>query len=186
MNSLPEFFVPLDSIEAVSELMTLDEYILLMDGTRTLLEVEIAEFETTLPDTLPADYRDFLQKTNGGGISLEIDLCTPVASNGYDEFTGPMSVFGIDGKDLLQKNRVCYSGHIPRELAMIASDCFGNGICVGITGEARGKIYLWDHELECGNGDDWDGSVISCEASTLHTNSFAECLAGSYIGDGEI
>lgn len=149
-----------------------------MDGTRTLSDDEIAEFEKTLPDTLPADYREFLQRTNGGGISLEIDLCTPVASNGYDEFTGPMSVYGIDGRDSLLKNRNCYAGRIPRELLMIASDCFGNGICIGITGEARGKIYFWDIELECGNGDDWDGSVISCEASTLHTNSFAEYIAG--------
>lgn len=166
--------------------MTLEEYIALMDGVRQLTEAEVAGFEETLPASLPEDYREFLKKTNGGRISLEHDLRTPVASNGYGGFMGPLVVFGIDGKHSFQEEMRCFSGGIPTELLVIASDCFGNGICIGISGDARGKVYFWDHELEGQNEEDWDGSVETCQATTLHASSFAEYIAGSYIDDDEI
>jgi hypothetical protein len=39
-------------------------------------------------------------------------------------------------------------GRMPAELIPIASDSFGNWVCLGVAGEAKGHVYFWDHERE--------------------------------------
>ena len=34
----------------------------------------------------------------------------------------------------------------------------GNAICLGLSGEHRGRVYFWDHENEP-DPDEWDGEV---------------------------
>jgi hypothetical protein len=47
---------------------------------------------------------------------------------------------------------------IPRELIWIMDDPSGNPICLGITGEHRGRVYFCDHERGP-DPDTWDGRV---------------------------
>jgi hypothetical protein len=58
--------------------------------------------------------------------------------------------FGIDPSDSDDLDRVCevYTDRVPPDLLPIASDSFGNVICVGIRGKRRRRIYFWDHEDE--------------------------------------
>ena len=159
--------------------MTLEEFIDLLDGKSTIGEADVAAFENRLPALLPTDYREFLLRTNGGEIAFNVNLSTAIASTGYDGFTGPASVFGINGEDSLMENRDVYAGRIPSELLMIASDWLGNGICIGLVGNSRGKVYFWDHELEGSNSETWDGALATCNATTLQADSFVgyvECL----------
>jgi hypothetical protein len=41
-----------------------------------------------------------------------------------------------------------YDERIPSDLIPIAYDAFDNNICIGWTGERKGKVYFWDHEDE--------------------------------------
>ena len=36
----------------------------------------------------------------------------------------------------------------------IADDPGGNAICLGMSGNERGKVYFWDHEMEADEGDE--------------------------------
>jgi hypothetical protein len=53
----------------------------------------------------------------------------------------------------------------------------GNGICVGLTGEHRGKVYFWIHD-EGPDPDTWDGGIDTATNVIPLTDSFTAFLAG--------
>jgi hypothetical protein len=63
-------------------------------------------------------------------------------------------------------------------------DPFGNGICIGLTGEHRGRMYFWDHEC-APDPDEWDGSADTTENVTLVANSFTEFVGGLKSSDAD-
>jgi hypothetical protein len=71
--------------------------------------------------------------------------------------------------------RECYDGRIPDDLLWIMRDPFGNVICLGVSGESRGKVYFWDHESEL--EDEWNGSVESAGNIKLLANDFVAFVA---------
>lgn len=62
-------------------------------------------------------------------------------------------------------------------------DPFGNAICLGISGNERGKVYFWDHEME--PDDDWDGRLETAGNVQLIADSFTEFVAGLAPNDDE-
>lgn len=107
---------------------------------------QIQTFEIRQGVVLPADYKDFLLRNNGGRPepdSFNVPTWVHVGSV-VDRF------FGIkpgDDYDLEREYEV-YAERIPAELIPIANDAFGNAICLGVKGKYRGKMYFWDHEAE--------------------------------------
>lgn len=106
---------------------------------------ELAAFEKTIGARLPADYRAFLEKHNGG----EPDPADFQFGTG-DYTDSTVEVFlgvGIEDDDFATWLDV-YKGRIPPELLAIARDPLGNVIVLCIRGEQRGAVMFWDHDEE--------------------------------------
>ena len=111
--------------------------------------IRLREFEAQIGGMLPEDYRAFLIANNGGAVSptnfhiSEAEGDSTLA-NFYGLHDGPTWA-------RLDAAFVDYRGRISAWLLPIAADEGGNAICLGLTGEHRGRVYFWDHEHE---GDD--------------------------------
>jgi hypothetical protein len=108
------------------------------DSGPPLTEEALATLESKLQARLPAPYRRFLCKHNGG---------RPEPSY-FQRFT--LHTFysvgaGAKLNDLLANQRRMRKW-LPEEVIPIADDDFGNEICLAIRGKNRGKVYFWDHE----------------------------------------
>ncbi|MBK9266108.1 MAG: SMI1/KNR4 family protein [Polyangiaceae bacterium] len=107
----------------------------------------IAQFETRRGVLLPAEYKAFLLKSNGGWPTPNVFEVPEWHGHG----NAVMSFYGIhDGEKVDRLEWACevYDERIPADLIPIADDANGNAICIGWKGEREGKIYFWDHEDE--------------------------------------
>lgn len=147
-------------------------------------EIDIRALESSIGERLPPDYREFLTLCNGGyvGGSLWFNGPRPegeAADAGIHHIGG----FRSESHFSLEWSRDCYQGRIPRDLMWIMDDPFGNAICLGVRGNAKGKVYFWDHENE--PDTDWDGSLASAGNVQLLANSFSEFVAGLASSDDD-
>jgi len=141
---------------------------------------DIEAFEAEIGATLPDDYRRFLMRTSGGYLDeYRFEGATP---NG-GSWTAVLSHVGglHDKPDLsLRAARGCFQGgelQIPRTLLWIMGDPGGNGICIGLTGKYRGRVYFWIHD-EQPDPQEWDGQVETASNVILLANSFTDFVAG--------
>lgn len=105
---------------------------------------DLKRFEQEYDVTLPKQYVDFLLENNGG---------YPQESNfKISEGEGESLVnkfYGIgDMKGNLAKVFDILEGEIPEGFLSVANDPGGNEILLGISGEYRGKVYFWIHDIE--------------------------------------
>ena len=144
-------------------------------------ESDLASFESAIGCRLPEDYREFLIACNGGYIGGRLWFFGPTPNGGKaDAGIHHIGGFRTESHFSLLRSRKCYQGvelRIPRELLWVMDDPFGNAICIGLTGEYRGKMYFWDHECEP-DSEEWNGSTNTAENVTLLANSFTEFIAG--------
>lgn len=121
--------------------MTIDAFLEHIDDKKPLAsDADIARFERSLGIVLPADYRAFLQRCNGGYAGGSVwDL---------EHDVGVHHIGGFRAEDYFSLPRHCDSlrRFLPADVIPIADDPFGNAICIGIKGASLGKIYFWDHE----------------------------------------
>ncbi len=162
--------------------MTLDEFraYLAKPGT-PLPEAEIVAFEKEIGTSLPQEYRAFLQAVNGGWVGGAL-LITGTTSDGEPIDSDLHHIGGLRAEpDMdLRNQRATYQdwlARIPRDLIWIMDDSTGNAICLGIAGEARGKVYFWDHELEP-DLDETDGTIEGMGNISLIAHTFATFLSG--------
>ncbi|MDH5640371.1 MAG: SMI1/KNR4 family protein [Nitrospira sp.] len=99
---------------------------------------DISWFEDAIGGRLPAAYRRFLLKYNGG------------RPKPYYTHELALSIFyGIKPTkkmyDLLVNCRRMQKW-LPKDVIPIGQDTFGNEICLAVKGKNRGKLYFWDHE----------------------------------------
>ena len=139
---------------------------------------KVARLEMSLGRRLPSDYREFLLACNGGyvGGALWFNGPTPtgrVADAGVHHIGG----FRKEDYFSLDWSRQVYRGRIPSDLMWILDDPFGNAICLGVRGEAYGKVFFWDHEEEP-DPDEWDGALETAGNVSLLANSFGEFVSG--------
>jgi hypothetical protein len=107
----------------------------------------IAQFEAHRGVLLPREYKKFLLNSNGGMPTSHIFAVPGFHGQG----SSLNSFYGIhNGPKHHQLDWACevHKERIPDDLIPIASDAFGNEICIGWKGKRRGKIYFWDHEDE--------------------------------------
>ena len=121
--------------------MTIDAFLERIADKKPLsTDADISQFERSLGIILPADYRKFLQRCNGG-----------YAGGSVWDFKHDVGVHHIGGfrsEAHFSLRRHCDSlrRFLPTDIIPIADDPFGNAICIGIRSASLGKIYFWDHE----------------------------------------
>lgn len=164
---------------------------------------QLVEFEKRMGARLPDDYRDFLTRCNGGYAPGFLTSRTTIDAG--DKFIGPSCFFGIGypfpkpeypddtNWTLIDLNEMVYDGRIPKDCVLFADDVFGNGFLIGTIGDARGKIFFWDHEEEHLNDSGWkvwkrwNGLVAGSRNTKLLADTFLEYLENLYDNeeDGE-
>ncbi|AMV27517.1 SMI1 / KNR4 family protein [Gemmata sp. SH-PL17] len=149
------------------------------DRTPPPSPAQVEAFEAEIGAPLPDEYRAFLLRCNGGNLDgYQFDGPTPEG-----EWTAVVSRVGglRDEPHLsLRSARASYQGYevqIPRALVWIMGDPGGNAICLGLTGEHRGRVYFWVHD-EGPDPDSWDGAVETAGNVVLLANSFTDFVAG--------
>jgi hypothetical protein len=144
---------------------------------KSLLPNDIAEFEQSLGFPLPQGYRAFLEKFNGGKSYSHVFEYFSHSGDIHDSVI--QVFFGIINPDYLYDLRFqkrASTGRIPDSLLPIATDVYGNKICLGIQGEKRGQVYFWNHELEFDNEDGSLGNP-SYDNVFFVANDFVEFIA---------
>ena len=134
----------------------------------------IAQFEVRQGVLLPAEYKAFLLKSNGG---MPIPDVFEVPG-WHGQGSGLNFFYGIhEGEKVDRLDWACrvYDERIPADLIPIAYDAFGNNICIGWKGKRKGKIYFWDHEDELDENGDF---VQDYRNVFLVANSLQEFLDG--------
>jgi hypothetical protein len=99
---------------------------------------EVEAVGDTLGARLPRDYKHFLLRHNGGRPEPAY-IVNAVLSMFY-------SIDAKEKTDDLLANVRRMRRYLPDGVIPIASDTFGNEICLAIKGKSRGKVYFWDHE----------------------------------------
>lgn len=159
--------------------MTIDEFLQQIEHRQPPAPaVPLAELEAELGCALPADYRDFLVRCNGGFVGGELWFFGPTPE-GHSVQAGVHHVGGFreESHFSIPETRAVYGGRIPAPLLWIMDDPFGNAICIAVGGERHGAVFFWDHEDEP-DPDTWDGRMESAGNIGLLANSFTEFVAG--------
>lgn len=102
------------------------------------VEEKIAEIERKYEIILPAQYKNFLHKYNGG--------YTPKTKFKAEKISSELRGFYGLGDVKLSLDDVELGNFIERNIFPIACDSFGNYIMVGLINDNAGKIYFCDHE----------------------------------------
>ncbi|MGD9724270.1 MAG: SMI1/KNR4 family protein [Pirellulales bacterium] len=114
----------------------------------SIRDADIDAFEGRIGRKLPADYREFLHRYNGG---------IPEHHVLRDELSGDLGVqlfYGIcEGPFDIDAKRELMRGRWPERLLSIAVDDFGNAFCLSLGPPDYGSVYFWDHELEAPEGE---------------------------------
>jgi hypothetical protein len=161
--------------------MTIDEFIALMEfKAPPAPQDQLEAFEAELGAELPDDYRQFLTRTNGGFISGWYRFKGPTPS-GETWFAYVHHVCGFREElhiSLRFYRGCCLSGEsqFPRGLLWIMDDPGGNGICIGLRGTLRGRVYFWIHDMQP-DPDEWDGQVETASNVIQLANSFTDFVA---------
>ena len=122
-----------------------------------ITDKEVAQLEEQIGCRLPDEYRTFMLKNNGGRPNKSIFKYKE--ANTLCGSTIKMFFSIGKGEHTIEKARRIYEGRIPDIVLPIASDSFGNIVCIGLQGRNRGKMYFWDHELELMR---WNLNPIIC------------------------
>jgi len=130
---------------------------------------QIEGVEQRLKLKLPYEYKEFLMKYNGGIPSSNIvtyyDHLGRSTRSVVDYFLAIYDEYGYDNL-VIKYEYFISSNRIPLGILPIASDPFGNLICISTREKDNGKIYFLDHELD--QSDYGNLGVIS--------NNFSEFL----------
>jgi hypothetical protein len=162
--------------------MTLDEFLAVIDDKQPPAPLSsLEQFESEIGQQLPEDYREFLIRCNGGYAAGAVVFQGPTPEDQTADAC-PNHIGGFREEDYLslvatRENYQTVEVRIPKALLWIMDDPFGNAICVGLTGQHRGRVYFWDHENEP-DPEVWDGEVETAGNIDLLANSFAAFVAG--------
>lgn len=144
-------------------------------GTNPTSEQAIERLEHDLGVALPADYRAFLLRTNGG-------VPYPEDAYRHERYSSILSKFySVEHERVsftIAQKRLQLEDRMPTDLLAIANDLGGSQICLGIGDDNRGKVYLWMRADEVRPGRKPDYSNVGLIADT-----FDEFLSLFYNSD---
>lgn len=116
-----------------------------MEDTATISEADLVQFESKWQIELPAQYRLFLRRYNGG-YPDPTDFSFKSGKSG----SSLSCFFGVkeSGELSLDDALSTFKDRIPKRMFPVADDQGGNLICISLSGQDAGNIYFWNHELE--------------------------------------
>ena len=155
-----------------------------------ITEAVVAHVESEFTIAFPQQYRQFLLQTNGGEphprvftfmengkfTDAEVQIIRGIFPVPYIP-GGSLSRPEYIGRDF----RATYRRYkfppprMPDELCPVASDSFGNQICMAMSGDKMGTVYFWDHEGEI-DPEDEEGTPDWWRNVHFVANSFNEFL----------
>lgn len=109
---------------------------------------DLAALGATLGTELPEDYAAFLTRFGccaPYGVALVMPIEDPDWRWGRIQI-GLFYGFTSDGPDDVRRRRETYADRIPSNLLPIACALGDEQICLGLSGEERGKVYFWSHD----------------------------------------
>lgn len=128
------------------------------------IEEKVLELEKRYKITLPAQYKKFLYKYNGGDTPKTKFKAGRVSSD-------LRGFFGI-GDVKLSLDAVGLEEWLQKNVFPIARDSFGNHLVIGLCNNNAGKIYFCDHEK---------GNKAECVAENF--KKFLECCESGTISE---
>ena len=153
---------------------------------KTITPVDLQNIENTKNCILPKEYKNFLLNYNGGKPYWKSFAIGEELIKGELSFDNIRCFYGICSDtgsvmynyDIFQVIKARHN-RIPKNLLPIATDSFGNEICLCIQGSNYRKVYFWDHENEGmdDNEEPWWQNVY------LIANSFDEFIDGLFEFD---
>lgn len=133
-----------------------------------LTEDDIVKFENELSIELPKDYKEFIQKNNGGipqeKLSISFIEYMPESYESFSNETDIQSFSKLIDIPVFYNNLIA-EGVIPDKFLPIACDSFGNEILLCVQKNNYGMIYFGNHEVYTSEG---------MYALSVIANSFSE------------
>ena len=109
-----------------------------------LTQADIDDFETSLGESLPVEYRSFLLKSNGGVP----DPSWFPTNEGYDDdISHFLAINSANQAADMSAQREYYRRWIAPRFLPIAICGGGDVLCICLSGDDRGSIHYWNHEL---------------------------------------
>lgn len=146
----------------------------LTESYAPLQPATLGRFEELLEVRLPADYRNFLLRNNGGRPRVNgfrIENNGQASDEVLDYFLGIAQGEQDDIVTFLQG----YADRLPPELLPSAYDAFGNLICLGLSEPFAGQVLFWNHELEPESDDtEYSNLTVVAPNFSLFVKSFFE------------
>jgi hypothetical protein len=103
----------------------------------------LVSFENELSIKLPNDYKEFMLCQNGGVPKIcDFDLPSGLDSSVVNYFYP----FG-DMRGNIRKKNYIFDGELPSGFITIGCDSGGNQILIGVTGQKKGRVYFWYHDV---------------------------------------
>jgi hypothetical protein len=138
----------------------------------------IGQAEAEIGAPLPEEYRQFLQRYNGGRPKPAWFRITWQGQSWARRFPydSVHFLFGVqegDDMDLLENFR-SYRGRIPDDTAPIGCDPGGNLLLLGVSGPNAGKVLFWVRDYEVEEGETPDHSNVGFVTSSF--NEFLDSL----------
>lgn len=165
-----------------------------------LTESEIQNLEKTIGERLTEPYRSLLAKYGNWSFSefvsypcsnltmMEIIRGKPINLS-ENNWLSYMYGGAEDDTYSLQRAIKTYKERMPETLIPIGDDGGGNKICLGVSGEEKGKVFYWDHNNEWDEEDyfEEEGEPMPPEMKFqnvyLVANSFEEFINQLKIED---
>ncbi len=146
----------------------------------------MGKLESLLEGRLPGEYREFLLHYVGAFMCDEYVCFHFNEVPPWADAEGMMSLdvfYGFTkGVYGLIQNIEIFFGRIPATIIPIGDTPFGSQVCLGISGDERGKVYFWDKDDEreiAGDRENDFGNVY------LIANSFSEFVESLFVAEDE-
>lgn len=135
-----------------------------VSGNGSLDPKLLSEFEDEFNVKLPEQYREFMIKYNGGYVDpciFNLDV--------IDDATVLKKLYPLKSEeevDLYYVNDL-HDGFISDRFITIGNDPGGSGICLGVKGDVRGKVYFFDRESDYEDYDE-EGEEILIDEKIMY------------------
>jgi SMI1 / KNR4 family (SUKH-1)/Ankyrin repeats (3 copies) len=120
-----------------------------------LTAAKIRDFEKKSGRSLPAEYRAFLLKQNGGRPDRTVFNYEPRKghADGSDVVSEFFSIGARRAENDLSYALETWDQRIPERMLPIARTVFGNLVCLSCAAKDKGRVFFWDHEEEADEGE---------------------------------